>query len=101
MPPKLECVLPSKLQKSDCPSRFFNRFEIACNCMEWTEEGKKARQVLLLLGDDVFDYAYSLPETTRNNYTNLKKAIITKYEVYQGVSIDEVEGGRRSYCLSY
>lgn len=80
MPPKLECVLPTKLQKGDCPTRFFNRFEIACNCMQWTEEDQKARQVLLLLGDDVFDYACSLPLATRTNYTNLKKSIITKYE---------------------
>lgn len=80
MPPKLECVLPTKFQKGDSATRFFKRFEIACECLEWTTDDKKAKQVLLLLGDEPFDYACSLDNATRSNYTNLKKAIVGKYE---------------------
>ena len=80
MPPKLKCVLPDKLQKNESATRFFMRFELACKCLEWTEEATKASQVMLLLGNDAFDYACSLDEATQTNYTNLKKMILAKWE---------------------
>ena len=80
MPPKLKCVLPDKLQKNESATRFFMRFELACKCLDWTEEATKASQVLLLLGNDAFDYACSLDDDTLKNYTELKKVMLAKWE---------------------
>ena len=64
----------------DSARRFFQRFEIYATAKEWTNDAKKATQVMLLLGDSPFDYAVELPDATRASYDALKKEIIKRYE---------------------
>ena len=84
MPPKtdLRSILPEKLARGQSAARFFARYEAVCTCMEWTDDAKKAAQVILLLNDELFDYADSLADTTKKSYDLLKPAII-----------EEVDGG--------
>ena len=72
---------PEKFKgEEDSARRFFQRFELYAAAKEWTDDAKKATQVMLLLGDTPFDYAIELGEATRASYANLKKAIVSKYE---------------------
>lgn len=80
MPPKVKFVPPEKLQKGESAKRFFARFEAYCKVMEYTDDALKASQVLMLLGNEAFDYALCLEEVTRGSYTTLKKALITKFD---------------------
>ena len=72
----LKAVLPDKLHKGQSASRFFKRFERVCTCLEWTDDAKKAAQVMLLFGDDIFDFADTLDDTTTASYTALKKKVV-------------------------
>ena len=71
---------PFKGGKGEGAARFFKRYETACAINKWETEKDKALHVLPLFGDSVFDYATALPQETQDNYTNLKKDIIQKYD---------------------
>ena len=72
----LKTVLPEKLKKNQSALRFFSRFDRVCKCLEWEDDAKQASQVLLLFGDDVFDYCETLDETTLASYKLLKKKVL-------------------------
>ena len=72
---------PEKFKgEGDSARRFFQRFELYAAAKEWTDNAKKATQVMLLLGDAPFDYAIEQPDATKNNYDLLKKEICIHYE---------------------
>ena len=64
---------------SDSARRFFLRFELYATAKEWTDDAKKATQVMLLLDNAPFDYAIELPEAKKKSYVLLKKAITDHY----------------------
>lgn len=72
----IKAVLPDKLRKGQSAVRFFSRFERVCKCLSWEDDTKQACQVLLLFGDDVFDYCETLDETTLGSYKALKKKVL-------------------------
>ena len=71
---------PDKFREGANATRFFRKFEIFATAKDWSDDKKKATQVMLLLEDKPFDYAFELPATTKESYTLLKQALLTKYE---------------------
>lgn len=94
MPPKtdLKALLPERLLRGQSAARFFSRYEAVCTCMDWTDDKKRAAQVIVLFGDEIFDFADSLPEATKSSYNLLKTEII-----------NEVDGGelKESYVRQF
>ena len=71
---------PEKFCEGTSATRFFRKFEIYATAREWTDDAKKATQVMLLLEDKPFDYAFELPAATKASYNLLKAALLSKYE---------------------
>ena len=78
MPPKIKCQASEKYQPGESAKRFFARCETYFSILDYTEEKTKASQILMLLGNDAFDFAISLPQQKQDSYTELKKELITK-----------------------
>ena len=60
--------------------RFFRKFELFADFKEWTDDKKKATQVMLLLDGEPFDYAFELSDANKQSYVRLKKELLKKYE---------------------
>jgi hypothetical protein len=72
---------PDKFKgEGDSATRFFRKFELFAAAKEWTDDVKMATQVMLLLGDQPFDYAYDLEDAKKASYKLLREALIKKYE---------------------
>ena len=72
--------LPAPFNGGEGATRFFKRFECACDINKWETDADRALHVLPLFGDSVFDYAATLSADDRKSYTKLKKAIIKQYD---------------------
>ena len=80
MPPKIKCQAPEKYQPGESAKRFFARCETYFSILEYTDEKTKASQILMLLGNEAFDFAISLTQAKRESYTELKKELIKKFD---------------------
>ena len=72
--------LPAPFTGGEGAKRFFKRYEVACSLNNWETAKDKALHVLPLFADPVFDFAATLTDGVRDDYVQLKKAIITHYD---------------------
>ena len=72
--------LPAPYEGGEGASRFFKRYECACDINKWETDVDQALHVLPLFGNSVFDFAVTLKETERKSYKLLKAAIIKQYD---------------------
>jgi hypothetical protein len=72
--------LPAPFTGGEGASRFFKRYEVACSLNKWEDTKEKALHVLPLFADPVFDFTSTLSDTQREDYNQLKTAIIAHYD---------------------
>ena len=80
MPATMKVLFPDKLEKGHSVRRFFSRYEACVTLLDLKDDKQKAAQLILLLGDDGFDFVSGLEDTIKTDYGELKDKIIEKWE---------------------